>query len=110
MERLDSLLTGKGMKVFARINFTADAQAVGLEMNEAQLLIFGNPRVGTPIMQAHPTTAIDLPLKALVWEDGDGQVFLGWNDPEYLTRRHGVADSVFAPISGVITLFRRATE
>jgi uncharacterized protein (DUF302 family) len=76
--------------VFARIDHAGEAEKVGLKMRPTQLLIFGNPKGGTPLMVASPTVAIDLPFKALVWEDGEGKVMLGYNSPGYLKKRHAV--------------------
>lgn len=88
--RLAAVLQSKGMTVFARIDHAAEAEKAGLKMRPAELLIFGNPKGGTPLMVAAPTAAIDLPLKALVWEDSGGKVWLGYNTPEYLKTRHGI--------------------
>jgi uncharacterized protein (DUF302 family) len=75
-------------------------------MNPTQLLIFGNPKGGTPVMVAAPTAAIDLPLKALVWQDDAGVVWLSWNDPEYLRRRFGLSEEVMRPLAGIPTLLQ----
>src|SRR5215469_10529368 len=90
-ERLESLLKEKGMKIFARIDQAAEAKAVGLEMRPMVLFIFGNPQTGTPVMIQHPSIAMDLPLKALVWESADKKVWLSYNSPEYLQQRHGLS-------------------
>src|SRR3989337_2579321 len=90
VDRLVTVLQSKGMTVFARIDHAAEAEMVGLKMRPTQLLIFGNPKGGTPLMVASPTVAIDLPFKALVWEDGDGKTMLGYNAPGYLKGRHGI--------------------
>ncbi len=84
VNRLETLLKDKGITVFARIDHQAEAAKAGLSMKASQLLIFGNPKAGTPMMKAVPTAAIDLPLKALVWEDIDGKVWLSYNRPDYL--------------------------
>lgn len=89
-DKLANAITGKGLNVFARINHTEGAQEAGMELRPTELLIFGNPKAGTPLMQCGQSTAIDLPQKALIWEDEDGQVWLGYNDPEYLKERHGI--------------------
>ena len=78
------------MTVFARIDHGAGAEAVGLSLRPTELLIFGNARAGTPLMQAAQTVGIDLPLKALAWQDADGTTWLAYNDPEWFTARHGV--------------------
>jgi len=90
IDRLAAVLKSKGMTVFARIDHAAEARNVGLEMRPAQLLIFGNPKGGTPLMAAAPTAAIDLPLKALAWEDAERKVWLGYNSPAWLKERHGI--------------------
>jgi uncharacterized protein (DUF302 family) len=91
MDRLETLVKQKGMTIFARIDHAAGAAKVGKNLRSTELLIFGNPQGGTPFMECNQTVGIDLPLKALVWEDTSGQVWLGYNDPEFLARRHGVS-------------------
>ena len=100
----------QGLTVFARINFSGDAEKVGLKMHPAQLLIFGNPKAGTPLMIASPTIAIDFPLKALAWEDADGKVWLTYNAPEYLKERHGLPEQLLKNISGIGELVKKAAE
>jgi uncharacterized protein (DUF302 family) len=90
ISRLETVVKSKGMTVFLRIDHGADAKKAGLSMRPAQLLIFGNPKGGTPLMNASPTVAIDLPLKALAWEDGDGKVWLSYNTAAYLRDRHDI--------------------
>jgi len=90
VNRLVTVLQSKGMTVFARIDHATEAEKAGLKMRPTQLLIFGNPKGGTSLMVAAPTAAIDLPLKALVWEDVDGKVWLAYNSPAYLKERHGI--------------------
>ena len=107
MDRLESLLRARGVKIFARIDQAAEAQAVGLSMQKTQLLIFGDPKAGTPLMVKFPSSAMDLPLKALVWESADGKVWLSYNTPEYLKARHHL-DA--APFRAVIALFQAATS
>jgi uncharacterized protein (DUF302 family) len=87
--------------VFARINFSEDAKRVGLEKNPVRLLIFGNPKAGTPLMVAAPTGAIDLPLKALVSEDESGKVWVSCNATRYIRDRHGIPDELLKNISGI---------
>jgi cytochrome b561/uncharacterized protein (DUF302 family) len=106
-ERLESLLQSNGLKIFARIDQAAEARAVGLEMRPMVLFIFGNPRAGTPLMVRHPSLAMDLPLKALVWESADGKVRLSYNSPEFLQQRHGLDAPPFAP---VVNLLQAATQ
>ena len=90
MDRFAAAATAKGLTVFARIDHAAGAAAVGLPLRATELVIFGNARGGTPLMQANQTMGIDLPLKALVYEDVAGKVWLAYNDPAWLARRHGV--------------------
>jgi len=90
MDRLVAVLQSRGMTVFARIDHAAEAEKVGLKMRPSQLVIFGNPKGGTPLMVAAPSVAIDLPLKALAWEDAGGKVWLGYNAPAWLKDRHGI--------------------
>lgn len=101
-ERVARVLQQAGMTIFARIDQQAAARAVGLTMRPMVLLLFGNPKGGTPLMQAHPTLAVDLPLKALVWEDAAGRVWVSTNSPEYLQRRHGLAETPFAGVPGLL--------
>lgn len=91
MDRLENLLQQKGMTIFARVDHAAGAKKVGKTLRPTELLIFGNPQGGTPFMECAQTVGIDLPLKALVWEDASGQVWLGYNDPAFLAARHEVA-------------------
>jgi uncharacterized protein (DUF302 family) len=97
VDRLASEVTAKGMTVFARIDHAAGAKAVGLPLRPTELLIFGNAAGGTPLMQALQTTGIDLPLKALAWQDADGKCWLSYNDPAWIAQRHGDA----APVGAV---------
>ena len=103
-KRLEELAVARGLSILARIDHSADAARVGLKMHPTQLLIFGNPKAGTPLMIASPTLAIDLPLKALVWEDGDGKVWVSYNSPEYLEQRHNIPEALVKNISGVRTI------
>jgi uncharacterized protein (DUF302 family) len=89
MARLDAEVRAKGLTVFARIDHAAGAAAVGLGLRPTELLIFGNAKGGTPLMQAQQTIGLDLPLKALVWQDAAGETWLSYNDPRWLVRRHG---------------------
>ena len=91
MDRLESAVKQKGLNVFARIDHAAGAAKIGKKLRPTELLIFGNPQGGTPFMECGQTVGIDLPLKALVWQDESGQVWLGYNDPAYIAVRHGVA-------------------
>ena len=89
-DRLETVLKEKGMNIFLRINHTEGARKMGQELRPTELVIFGNPKVGTPLMQCGQTVAIDLPQKALIWQDESGQVWLTYNDPQYLATRHGI--------------------
>jgi len=88
-DRLAAEVTAKGMTLFARVDHAAGAKEVGLALRPTEVLIFGNARGGAPLMQAKQTIGIDLPLKALVWEDADGKVWLSYNDPGWIAQRHG---------------------
>lgn len=94
MKRLEAEVRAKGMTVFSRIDHAAGAAAAGLPLRPTDLLIFGAAKGGTPLMQAAQTIGIDLPLKALVWQNEEGKTFLSYNDPAYLARRHGLADEL----------------
>jgi len=92
MDRLETEIRAHGMEVFARIDHAAGAAEIGLALRTTELIIFGNPRGGTPLMQSVQTVGIDLPLKALVWQDGAGKTWLAYNEPSWLAQRHGVAN------------------
>jgi uncharacterized protein (DUF302 family) len=91
MNRLEALVKERGLNVFARIDHAAGATKIGKTLRATELLIFGNPQGGTPLMECAQTAGIDLPLKALVWTDEAGKVMLSYNDPAYLAKRHGAA-------------------
>lgn len=110
LDRLESVVKSRGLTVFARIDFSGDAEKVGLKMRPSQLLIFGSPKAGTPLMIASPSIAIDLPLKALAWEDGNGKVWFSYNKPEYLKNRHGLPEELLKNISAIGTLVEKAVE
>lgn len=97
----EQLLAAKGMITFATIDFTGDAKRAGLTMPRMMLLVFGNPKGGTPVMVAAPSSALDLPLKVLVSEEADGKVWLSFNTPEYLASRHGIPAELVANIAGI---------
>ncbi|SAK80313.1 camphor resistance protein CrcB [Caballeronia glebae] len=109
-DKLEALIRARGLMLFARIDFSGDAARAGLAMPPSQLLVFGNPRAGTPLMQAVPTAALDLPLKALAWEDADGRAWLSYNAPDYLQARHGLDASLMQPVSGVAALAEAAAR
>lgn len=90
MDKLEQVVKQRGLSVFARIDHAAGAARVGMTLRPTELLIFGNPQGGTPLMECAQTTGIDLPLKALVWEDASAQVWLGYNDPAFIAQRHAV--------------------
>ena len=90
MDRLAAAVTTRGISIMARIDHAAAAAEIGMELRPTEVLIFGNPRAGTPLMQAVQTVGIDLPLKALVWQDEGGTTWLTYNDPQWLAQRHGV--------------------
>jgi uncharacterized protein (DUF302 family) len=92
MDRLKQLVEERGLTVFARIDHAAGAERIGASLRPTELLIFGNPQGGTPFMQCAQSAGIDLPLKALVWEDESSRVWLGYNDPAFLAERHGAGD------------------
>jgi uncharacterized protein (DUF302 family) len=108
MDRLESLAKKRGLTVFARINFARDAAAAGLTMQPAQLLILGSPAAGTPLMVAAPGTALDLPLKVLVWQDAANRCWVSYNTAEYLQQRHGFPAALMANIAGLEKLVQAA--
>ncbi len=110
LDRLTTILDSKHLRVFARIDHSGEARAVGLSMRPTQLLVFGNPRTGTPLMIAAPEIAIDLPLKALAWEDEHGQVWLSYNSPAYLQNRFGISGELIHTIAGVASLLEQAAS
>jgi len=109
-DRLEEALKNKGMTVFIRIDHAAGAKKVGLALQPTELVIFGNPKVGTPLMQCSRSVAIDLPQKALVWEDAQGQVWLTYNDPAYLATRHAITgcEAVLEKVGGALQNFAAA--
>ena len=108
--RLQSILKEKRMTVFALVDHSGEAEKAGLAMRPTQLLIFGSPKGGTPLMVAAPRLAIDLPLKALAWQDEQGQVWLSYNSPEYLRERHGFPAELLKNIAGIAALVEKAVE
>ncbi|MDJ0955411.1 MAG: DUF302 domain-containing protein [Arenicellales bacterium] len=90
-ERLEGILKEKGMKIFNRIKHSDGANSVGVQLNPTELVIFGNPKVGAPLMKCQQTVAIDLPQKALIWQDDGGKVWITYNEPSYLQSRHGIS-------------------
>lgn len=92
LDRLEAVLMKKGVTVFARVSHTAGAEGAGITLRPTALLIFGNPKLGSHFFTSRQTAGIDLPMKALAWEDADGQVWLTYNDPQYIADRHGISD------------------
>lgn len=110
LNRLQSIFTEKGMKIFAFIDHSGEAEKAGLKMRPTKLLIFGSPKGGTPLMVAAPSLAIDLPLKALVAEDENGKVSVTYNDPQYLQQRHNVPADFIKNLAGAGALIAKAVE
>ena len=104
LDRLTKIMTSKGITIFARVDHAAGAKKVGKEMAPTQLLIFGNPKLGTPLMLSERKIGLDLPLKALAWRDDKGKVWVSYNDPAYLKTRYGMSDRdpVFMKMTGVL--------
>ncbi len=101
LDRLERLAKQRGLTVFARIDFARDAAAAGIKMQPTQLLILGNPAAGTPLIQASPGAALDLPLKVLAWADEANRCWVFFNTPEYLQQRHGFPAALIANIAGL---------
>ena len=101
MKLLEAEVRAKGLTVFAHIDHAAGAEAVGLPLRPTDLLIFGNARGGTPLMQAQQAIGIDLPLKALVWQDASGATWLSYNDPHWIAQRHGLDDATRAAVEAL---------
>jgi len=110
LKRLRTLLESKGLTIFGVVDHSGEAAKVGMQMKPTQLLIFGSPKGGTPVMVAAPTVAIDLPLKCLVWEDADGKVWITQNTPEYLQQRHGIPSDLVKNLAGAAALIEKAVE
>jgi uncharacterized protein (DUF302 family) len=110
IDRLESALRERGILIFARIDFSGDATRAGLTMRPEQLLLFGNPKAGTPLMIASPTAGLDLPLKALAYEDQAGKTWLAYNDPHYVVRRHGIGEAMIANLAAVTPLLQQAAQ
>jgi uncharacterized protein (DUF302 family) len=110
IERIERAVTAKGMKIFVRIDHAGEAKKAGLDMRPTELLIFGNPKGGTALMVVRPTAAIDLPMKALAWEDKDGTVWLTYNSPDLLHERHAVPVELTSKLDPVGQLLEQAVE
>jgi uncharacterized protein (DUF302 family) len=107
IDRLEAILQAKGITIFARIDQQAEAEKVGLSLRPTQLLLFGNPQAGTPLMVAEPTIALDLPLKILAWEAADNRVWLSYNDADYLKQRFSLPDELVKNIAVVAPLIEQ---
>ena len=101
--RITAVLRANGITIFAVIDQRKEAEKVGLTLRHTQLIIFGDPKIGTPLMDASPSLAIDLPLKALIWEDDGGKVQVSYNSPGYLQRRHGLAQEPFVAVGALLS-------
>jgi uncharacterized protein (DUF302 family) len=110
MDRLESVVTIAGFNVIARVNHGKAAKNVGIELQPVQLLIFGKPKAGSMLMQNQPSVALDLPMKYLVWKDAAGKVNIGWNDPSWIARRHGISDKGKLVRKMTGALFKLATR
>jgi uncharacterized protein (DUF302 family) len=108
IDRLEAVLQVKGITIFARIDQQAEAEKVGLSLCPTQLLLFGNPKAGTSLMVAEPTIALDLPLKILAWEATDGEVWVSYNDPNYLKQRFSLSDELVKNIAIIAPLISQA--
>ena len=108
IDRLEASLRQRGIVVFARIDFSGDAARAGLQMQPEQMLIFGNPKAGTPLMLQVPAVGLDLPLKALAWEDLDSKVWLAYKDPYDLVGRYGIETALAANLAAVVPLIEAA--
>lgn len=106
LARLEAVLQTKGIAIFARIDQKHKAETVGLTLRPTELLLFGNPRAGTPLMEAAPSIALDLPLKVLAWQDDSGQVWLSYNDPAYLQKRHNLPGELVKNIAVIPSLIQ----
>jgi uncharacterized protein (DUF302 family) len=110
VEKLKGILQAKGITLFALVDHSGEAEKVGMKMRPTKLLIFGSPKAGTPVMLAAPSSAIDLPLKILIWEDAQGKVWVTYNSPVYLQERHSLPRELLQNIGVVETLATKAAE
>ena len=108
MDRLEARLRQRGILVFARIDFSGDAARAGLHMQPEQMLIFGNPKAGTPLMLQVPAVGLDLPLKVLAWEDSETRVWVAYNDPQYIVRRYGLEAALAANLAAAMPMIIEA--
>lgn len=110
VEKLKGILRAKGITLFVLVDHSGEAEKVGMKMKPTKLLIFGNPKAGTPLMLAAPSIAIDLPLKILIWEDNQDQVWISYNTPEFLQKRHGLPPDLVQNIAVVENLAAGAAQ
>jgi uncharacterized protein (DUF302 family) len=110
MEKLVAELGAKGLTIFARVDHDAGAKEAGLELRPTELVIFGNAKGGTPLMQVNQLVGIDLPLKALVWQDASGETWLSYNDPAWIARRQGLGNEVDAPVKAMTAMLGAVTK
>jgi uncharacterized protein (DUF302 family) len=110
VDRLEAELKAHGVTVFARIDHAAGAVSAGMSLRPTELLVFGNPKAGTPLMQAQQTIGIDLPLKILAWEDPVGAVWVSYNDPAWLAARHGLGNETQQPVRALAATLARLAE
>jgi uncharacterized protein (DUF302 family) len=110
VEKLKGILQAKGVILFALVDHSGEAEKAGMKMRPTKLLIFGNPKAGTPLMLASPNSAIDLPLKVLLWEDDQGKTWASYNSPAYLQNRHGISPELMENVAIVETLAKKAAE
>jgi len=110
VEKLKAILQARGVMLFALIDHSGEAEKVGMKMRPTKLVIFGNPKAGTPVMLAAPSSAIDLPLKILVWQDDEGRVWLSYNSPRYLQKRHGFPEELLVNINVIEKLVTAASS
>jgi uncharacterized protein (DUF302 family) len=110
LDRVEAAARSKGMIIFIRVDHSLEAEKIDLSMRPTQLLLFGSPKAGTPLMVASPSAAIDLPLKALAWEDSQGKVWLSYNSPDYLKNRHNLSDELTQNIAGIGNLLAEALK
>jgi len=111
-DRLESILNEKGMTIFKRIKHSEAAGKVGIELGETELIIFGNPKVGSPLMNCQQSVAIDLPQKALIWEDSESKIWISYNDPRYLEKRHDISgcEKVISKIENALSGITKAAS
>jgi uncharacterized protein (DUF302 family) len=110
VEKLKAILQAGGITLFALVDHSGEAAKAGMEMRPTKLLIFGNPKAGTPVMLAAPHSALDLPLKILIWEDPQGEIWVTYNSPSYLQQRHNLPPELLRNVSGIEALARKAAE